>query len=119
MPRTGDRRDRRCPHISRSTSYARIRGPPRATLPSQIRRTSPAPATPARRSARTRLLDARSSPTPRAARTPEQSGNYAEWLGSWTVVLAGSINHLRTLGDTAAVDEFQQIRLTRRGIARR
>jgi hypothetical protein len=34
-------------------------------------------------------------------------------------VLAGSINHLRTLGDTAAVDEFQQIRLTRRGIARR
>jgi hypothetical protein len=52
-------------------------------------------------------------------------------------VLAGSINHLRTLGDAAAVDEFreharelirspdvlgadlQQIRLTRRGIARR
>jgi hypothetical protein len=61
----------------------------------------------------------------------------AEWLGSWTVVLAGSINHLRTLGDAAAVEAFrenartlirapdllgtdlQQIRLTRRGIARR
>jgi hypothetical protein len=61
----------------------------------------------------------------------------AEWLGSWTVVLAGSINHLRTLGDPARVEEFRgrarelirapdllgvdltQVRLTRRGIARR
>jgi hypothetical protein len=61
----------------------------------------------------------------------------AEWLGSWTVVLGGSINHLRTLGDPALVDEFRahareliaapdllgvdltRIRLTRHGIARR
>jgi hypothetical protein len=61
----------------------------------------------------------------------------AEWLGSWTVVLAGSINHLRTLGDPARVEDFRdrarklirapdllgvdltKIRLTRRGIERR
>jgi uncharacterized protein DUF6683 len=61
----------------------------------------------------------------------------AEWLGSWTVVLAGSVNHLRTLGDPARVEDFRdrarklirapdllgvdltKIRLTRRGIERR
>jgi hypothetical protein len=61
----------------------------------------------------------------------------AEWLGSWTVVLAGTINHLRTLGDPARVEDFRdrarklirapdllgvdltKIRLTRRGIERR
>src|SRR5688572_24518259 len=29
----------------------------------------------------------------------------AEWLGSWTVVLIGSLQHLRTLGDPARVKE--------------
>jgi Family of unknown function (DUF6683) len=61
----------------------------------------------------------------------------AEWLGSWTVVLAGTINHLRTLGDPARVEDFRErarrlirapdllgvdltkIRLTRRGVERR
>jgi hypothetical protein len=61
----------------------------------------------------------------------------AEWLGSWTVVLIGSLQHLRALGDPTGVDEFRehvrklirepdllgadltQIRLTKRGIARR
>jgi hypothetical protein len=58
-------------------------------------------------------------------------------LGSWTVVLAGTISHLRTLGDPARVEDFRdrarklirapdllgvdlrKIRLTRRGIERR
>jgi hypothetical protein len=58
----------------------------------------------------------------------------AEWLGSWTVVLVGSFNHLQTLGDPDAAEDFrdragdlitepdllgvdlEQIRLTRRGI---
>jgi hypothetical protein len=61
----------------------------------------------------------------------------AEWLGSWTVVLGGTINHLRTLGDPARVEDFRdrarklirapdllgvdltKVRLTRRGIERR
>jgi hypothetical protein len=61
----------------------------------------------------------------------------AEWLGSWTVVLGGTINHLRTLGDAARVEDFRdrarklirapdllgvdltKIRPTRRGIERR
>jgi hypothetical protein len=61
----------------------------------------------------------------------------AEWLGSWTVVLAGTINHLRTFGDPTRVEDFRdrarklirapdllgvdltKIRLTRDGIERR
>ena len=60
----------------------------------------------------------------------------AEWLGSWTTVLAGSVNHLRSQGDPAAVEAFREearrliaspdllgvdlteVRLTRRGIVR-
>jgi hypothetical protein len=32
----------------------------------------------------------------------------AEWFGSWTVVLTGSINYLGTLGDPARVEEFRE-----------
>jgi hypothetical protein len=61
----------------------------------------------------------------------------AEWFGSWTAALAGSMTYLETLDDPARVAEYRekvrtmvmapdlfdtdltQIRLTRRGIARR
>ena len=61
----------------------------------------------------------------------------AEWLGSWTVVLAGTINNLRKLGDPTRVADFRnhardlirapdllgvdltRVRLTRHGIERR
>ena len=61
----------------------------------------------------------------------------AEWLGSWTVVLVGGWNQLRTLGDPARIQAFRdyarelidapdlldvdltQIRLSRRGVERR
>ena len=61
----------------------------------------------------------------------------AEWFGSWTAALAGSMTYLRTLDDPARVAEYRdkvrtmlmapdlfdadltQIRLTRRGIKRR
>jgi hypothetical protein len=61
----------------------------------------------------------------------------AEWFGSWTAALAGSMTYVRTLGDPVRVEEYREkvrtmvrapdlfdtdltrIRLTRRGIARR
>jgi hypothetical protein len=61
----------------------------------------------------------------------------AEWFGSWTAALAGSMNYVRTLGDPAREAEYREkvrttlmapdlfdtdlseIRLTRRGIERR
>jgi len=61
----------------------------------------------------------------------------AEWFGSWTAALAGSMNYVRTLGDPARVKEYREkvrttlmapdlfdtdlakIRLTSRGIERR
>jgi hypothetical protein len=61
----------------------------------------------------------------------------AEWFGSWTVALIGHLNHLRGAGDEAAIAAYREhirertsapdlfdvdlteIRLSRRGIARR
>jgi hypothetical protein len=61
----------------------------------------------------------------------------AEWLGSWTVVLGGAINHVSALGDPASIErvreyarelirepdlldvDLTQVRLTQRGIERR
>ena len=75
-------------------------------------------------------------PKVRRAKDAVQQEN-AEWLASWTVVLVGSLQHLRTLGDPAAVERFRenakqlisstdllgvdltQVELTRRGIQRR
>lgn len=72
----------------------------------------------------------------RRAKDAVQQEN-AEWLASWTVVLLGSLQHLRELGDPAAVERFREnakqlirstdllgvdlteVRLTRRGIQRR
>ncbi len=75
-------------------------------------------------------------PKVRRAKDAVQQEN-AEWLASWTVVLLGSLQHLRTLGDPAAVERFREnakqlisstdllgvdlteVKLTRRGIQRR
>jgi hypothetical protein len=98
-----------------------------------VRRTSDATDKAVREQLRRQLaLD----PKVRRAKDAVQQEN-AEWLASWTVVLLGSLQHLRTLGDPAAVERFREnakqlisstdllgvdlteVKLTRRGIQRR